>query len=208
MLDQPTQKRQHRDSVEQGPIISAVWAPDGQTIAYTVQDSVYIRNPDGQTRRLARIAEASLCQWSPDSQLIACASGNSYYSRVGFFFGNLSPSRVVVVRVRDGGTSTVTDSVSINQSPIWSRDGSWLYFVSSQLGPRDIYAVRVSRDGHADGHAERLTTRLNAHTISVAAGATRFAYDVYTPTSNIWSLPFPPHGAALGAATPTRVGRR
>ena len=128
--------------VSQGPIVSAQWGPDGRTIAYAVRDSVYIRSPAGEIRPLARIPEASLCQWSPDGDRIACASGNAYYSRVGFFFGNLSPSRVVVVGVSDGRATIVTDSTSINQSPVWSHDGKWLYFVSSRLGPRDIYAVR------------------------------------------------------------------
>jgi serine/threonine-protein kinase len=198
--------RPEMQPVSQGPIISAVWAPDGRTIAYAVQDSVYLRNPAGKIRSLARIADASLCQWSPSGELIACVSNNSLYSRVGLYFGNLSPSRVVVAHVRDGAATTVTDSISTNQSPVWSPDGKWLYFVSSRLGPRDIYAVRISRDGRADGVPRRLTTGLGAHCISISASGRRFAYDVYTATSNVWSLPFPPHGATQTAATPITSG--
>src|SRR5690242_3548941 len=195
-------------AVAQGPIVSAVWAPDGQTIAYSVGDSVYIRNPAGQLRPLARVAEASLCQWAPSGELIACASGNSKYSIPGYTLGNLSPSRVVVVRVRDGATSVVTDSSSVNQSPIWSHDGRWLYFVSNRLGPQDIYAVRISRDGRADGAPVRLTTGLGAHSISMSADGSLFAYDVYTATANIRSLPFPPNGAGAAAATPLTTGEQ
>jgi len=43
--------------------------------------------------------------------------------------------------VRNGETSVVSDSTSVNQCPAWSHDGRWLYFVSSRMGPRDIYAV-------------------------------------------------------------------
>ena len=125
---------------------------------------------------------------------------------MGFYFGNQSPSRIVVIRVRDGATTTVTDSTSINQSPVWSHDGTWLYFVSSQLGPRDIYAVRIAPEGRADGAPIRLTTGLGAHCISVSAGDTRFAYDVYAATSNIWSLPFPPKDATQAAATQVTNG--
>ena len=189
-----------------GPIISAIWGPDGRALAYAVLDSVYVRNPDGQTRAIAHITDASLCQWSHRGDYLACASGNSYYSRVGNFFGNLSPSRVVVARMRDGATAIVTDSVSINQSPAWSADDRWLYFVSSRLGPRDIYAIRISDDGHAAGPPVRLTTGLAARSISVSAGDTRFAYDVYTPRSDVWSLPFPPNGGASVAATPITSG--
>ena len=127
-----------------GPITSAVRSPDGRTMAFAVGDSVYIRSAAGDVRPLARVVEASLCRWSPSGEQLACASGNGYYSRVGFFLGNLSPSRVVLVRVSDGGVTTVTDSVSVNQSPVWSPDGKWLYFVSSRMGPRDIYAVRIT----------------------------------------------------------------
>jgi Tol biopolymer transport system component len=190
----------------QGAIVSAVWSPDGASLAYSVGDTVYVRSSDGRVRPLARIPESSLCQWSPNGELIACASENSYYSRLGFFFGNLSPSRVVVTRVRDGVGSVVSDSSSVNQCPVWSHDGRWLYFVSSRMGPRDIYAVRISREGRADGVPERLTIGLNPHSISLSTSSTRFAYDVYTSTANIWSLPFPPNGATEANATPVTTG--
>ena len=190
----------------QGAIVSAVWSPDGAMLAYSVGDTVYVRSSDGRVRPLARIPEASLCQWSPNGELIACASENSYYSRLGFFFGNLSPSRVLVTRVRDGELSVVSDSISINQCPVWSHDGRWLYFVSSRMGPRDIYAVRISHEGRADGNPERLTIGLNPHSISLSASSTRFAYDVYTGISNIWSLPFPPNGATEASAIPVTTG--
>ena len=81
-----------------------------------------------------------------------------------------------------------------------------MYFVSSRLGPRDVYAIRISNDGHAAGPPVRLTTGLGARSISVSAGDTRVAYDVYTPRSDIWALPFPPSGAAAVTATPITTG--
>ncbi len=191
-----------------GPAVSAVWAPDGRTIAFAAGDSLYVRSPAGEIRALARVHEPSLCQWSPAAagELIACVSENSFYSRVTPTFGNLSPSRIVVVRVRDGVAHVITDSTTINQSPAWSHDGKWLYFISNQLGPRDIYAVRVNGDGRADGAPVRLTTGLGAHSVSVSASDTRFAYDVYTTTANVWSLPFPPAGARQAAATTVTSG--
>jgi Tol biopolymer transport system component len=89
---------------------------------------------------------------------------------------------------------------------VWSRDGRWLYFVSSRLGPMDIYAVRLTRGGKADGLPVRLTTGLNLHTFSVSAAGNRFAYDVYQSTANVWSLPFPPNGATEAAATQVTHG--
>ncbi|MEP6574670.1 MAG: protein kinase [Gemmatimonadota bacterium] len=188
-----------------GPIISAVWSPDEKRIAFAIGDSLFIRDAS-RIRPLARIAEASLCQWAPRGELIACASGNFYYTRVGSFFGNLSPSRIVVARVSDGATVTVSDSVSINQSPAWSHDGKWLFYVSSRLGPRDIFAARMSRDGFREEAPIRLTTGLDAQTISISADDGRFAYAAFSGTSNIWSLPFPPAGAVQSVAKPVTSG--
>ena len=193
-------------SVPGRPIISAVWAPDGKRIALAIADSIFIRSPDGSVRPLARVVEASLCRWSPRDDLLACASGNSYYSRVGSFFGNLSPSRIVLTRVSDGSSVTITDSTSINQSPAWSSDGKWLYYISSRLGPRDIFVTRVSGDGHADGDPIRLTTGLGAQSIAASADGRRFAYAAFTGTSNVWSLPFPPTGATPASARPVTSG--
>ncbi len=192
--------------VARGSIISAVWAPNGQTIAYAVQDSVYIRSPAGQVRPLAKIVDVSLCQWAPKGDRIACVSQNPDYSRVGLLFGNRSPSRILVARVSDGAVTAATDGLWINQSPVWSPDGQWLYFVSNRLGPMDVYAQRVSRAGRPEGVPVRLTTGLGAHTFSISANGTRFAYSVYTATANVWSLPFPPNGATEAAATPVTSG--
>ncbi len=80
--------RQEIPAPARGAVASAAWGPDGQTIAYAVLDSLYLRTSSGTTRPLARIPEAALCSWSPDGALIACASGNARYQTVGGQFGN------------------------------------------------------------------------------------------------------------------------
>jgi Tol biopolymer transport system component/tRNA A-37 threonylcarbamoyl transferase component Bud32 len=188
-------------------VTSAAWAPDGQTIAYVVADSLFLRDAAGPTRLLGQISEPSLCTWSPEGTLIACASGNAHYLSIGNQLGNLSPNRIVVCRVRDGAVTTVTDSISLNVSPAWSPDGRWLYYVSSRRGPRDLYALRISQSGHASGQPVRLSTGLGAQSISISANGARIAYAVYTDKSNIWSLPVPSHPpVSTAAATPVTTG--
>ena len=176
-----------------GAVISAALSPDRSTIAYAVGDSLYLHTPAGN-RFLAPVREASLCQWAPSGGVIACASGNSFYSRLGHLFGNLASSRIVTIRVHDGRFVAVTDSTSTNQSPVWSGDGRWLYYVSNRLGPLDMYAVPVNGDGVPTGATVRLTTGLGAHEISVSRTGTRVAYDNLIASANIWSMAFPPDG--------------
>jgi eukaryotic-like serine/threonine-protein kinase len=188
-------------------ITSAAWGPDGQAIAYVVADTLFLQETTGTTRRVARISEPSSCTWSPDGTLIACASGNARYLILGDEFGNLSPNRIVVCRVRDGAISTVTDSISLNVSPVWSPDGRWLYYVSNRLGPRDLYALRISSNGQASGRPVRLSTGLGAQSISISADGARIAYALYSQKANIWSLPVPSRPpVSASAATPVTTG--
>jgi Tol biopolymer transport system component/tRNA A-37 threonylcarbamoyl transferase component Bud32 len=181
------------------PIVSAEWSPDGRAIAYVVNDSLILWSNQRRERVVATIPKPALCRWSRDGKLIACASGNAFYLEPGIVFANLSPSRIVVVRVRDGAAVTVTDSTSLNQSPVWSSDGRWLYFVSDRDGPRDIFAQRITSGGRASGAPLRLTTGLGAQSIALSADGSRLAYDPLAGSSNIWSVPLaarPPVSAA------------
>jgi Tol biopolymer transport system component len=170
--------------------VSAAWSPDGKNIGYVIGDSLFVRDVKNESRGIAGFFEPNACQWSPDGKHIACASGNAISMMPGSLFGNLSPSQIVTVRVTDGVVTSVTDSLSVNQSPIWSPDGRWLYFVSNRYGPRDILAAAMS-DGRRTGPAIRLTTGLNAHTISLAADGGRLAFASLEIESNAWSIPLP-----------------
>ena len=100
-----------------GPVISAAWSPDGTRIAYVIGDSLFVRDARGESRGIARVFEANGCGWSPDGQYVACSSGNAISLTLGVLFGNVSPSKIVSVRVSDGRVVPLTDSVSLNQSP-------------------------------------------------------------------------------------------
>ena len=171
------------------PVTSATWSPDGALLAITRGDSLFIREKDATMRAVARLAEPALCSWSPQGTFLACATENGYYAAAGSLFGNLSPSRIVLCRVRDGALTTVTDSLWLNTSPAWSADGRWLYFVSNRDGPRDIYGLSLTSDGAARERPVRLSTGLGAHTISLAASGGRLAYSRFSVRTSIWSLP-------------------
>ncbi len=175
-------------------VMSAAWSPDGATIAYVMGDSILVRPRDGAARRLAVLLEPSQCTWSPDATLLACAAGNVRYIALGLTFGNLSPSRIVVCRVADGRVVSVTDSTTLNQSPVWSPDGHHLYFISDRSGPRDVFMLGIGRDGTPIGSPVRLTVGLGAQSISLARDGRHLAYNVYSTSGNIWWLPLPAPG--------------
>src|SRR3954452_4207562 len=178
-----------------GPVISAAWPPDDKRIAYVVGDSVFVREVRGESHGIARVFEPHGCVWSPDARYLACSSGNAIALEPGLLFGNASPSRVVSVDVRNGRVVPLTDSLSLNLSPTWSPDGRWVYYVSSRFGPRDIFAQAIA-GGEPHGAALRLTTGLNAHTISLSADGRRVAYGDLTIESNAWSIAVPAHPPA------------
>ena len=157
-------------------------------MAYVIGDSLFLRSEDGTSRRVAADLRGQWLHLVADGALIACVSGNAMATTVGNGFGNISPSGIVVCRVSDGSLIRVSDSLSLNQSPVWSPDGRWLYFVSNRHGPRDIYAQRVSGAGQPSGDPVRLTTGLGAHTISLSQDGKRLAYANLVTESNIWSL--------------------
>ena len=182
-----------------GPVISAAWAPDGKRIAYVIGDSLFLRDDKGDSHAIARVYEGHGCAWSPDGKYVACASGNAIAVTAGLLFGNASPSRIVSVRADDGRVVPLTDSLSPNLSPVWSPDGRWVYYVSGRYGPRDIFAQAMVA-GVPRGPALRLTTGLNAHTISLSADGRRIAYADLAVESNAWSVPVSAHPPVTSAS--------
>ncbi len=181
------------------PITGVTPAPDGTRLAFSRGDSLLVRAADGQVRGLAVMLQPIFCAWSPDGRFIACATGNGLYDQTGANFSNLSPGRITLCRVSDGHLTTVSDSLSLNTSPVWSPDGRWLSFVSNRDGPRDIYTVAIGHDGTAAGEPVRLSAGLGAHSISSSRVGTSLAYSLYSVRTSIWSMPLPTAPGATSA---------
>jgi Tol biopolymer transport system component len=168
------------------------WAPDGRQFVYQRnRDTVYTQPVDGgEGKRLAVVYEPHSFCWSPDGSLISFVSGNaSYVSNTAI--ANIAPSSIYVVSVSNGTLIRITDNTSLNMSPVWTSDSRHLLFVSNRDGTRDIYEITLGRSGQPEGTPQRLTTGLNAHTISLSADSKALVYSVLTYSANVWTMRIP-----------------
>jgi eukaryotic-like serine/threonine-protein kinase len=187
--------------------LDASWSPSGDSIIYSLNDSVYVRAVSGTgTRAVGRIAEVHSCSWSPDGRWIACVSGNRQFVR-NEDFGNIAASSVWVIPAKGGAAVRVSDEQSLNNSPAWLPRPALLFYLSNRDGGRDIYQVALTRSGRPAAPPLRLTTGLSAASVSVSLDGGRLVYAQYTRSANVWSVPIPASGAAeLSQAQPVTIG--
>jgi eukaryotic-like serine/threonine-protein kinase len=169
---------------------SPTLSPDGKTVAFAGNDAIYTRlAAGGAARKVAAAHYPNYLVWSPDGHRLAYVSDNAWFIYGLTNLGNIAPSSIWVVDARGGEPTRVTDVTHLNTSPVWTADGRALLFVSSLGGGRDIYARNLARSGRPSGQPIRLTTGINAHTISLSADGSRLAYSVLTTRSNLWWAP-------------------
>jgi len=192
------------------------WSPDGRSIAWVRRDSILTRAlGGGAVRYVGWVREAHSLAWSPDGRWIAAVSGNEGFvygaaastMDVGFIsIGNLAPSSVVIIPAGGGEPVRVAAGDNLNTSPAWLGPDR-LVFVSDRDGSRDLFVVALDGSGKPRGAPTRLTTGLNAHTVSVQPKGQAVAYSVFTQSANIWAVPVPVAGAVgTAGATPITSG--
>ncbi len=187
-------------------VTTASFSPSGKEIAFARGDSVQVVPAAGGPARLVGTGAYDLhsCAWSPNGKWIACVSGNSESVSPGSGFGNLAPSSVVLFPAAGGAATSLLAADVFNQSPAWSPDGTRLLLVSNRDGPRDIYALRLTSSGRAQGAPVRLTTGLGAISVSLSADGRRLTYAVYSAQANLWSVPIDA-GILAGSTGATQV---
>ena len=175
------------------------WSPDGRDLSFVRNDTLYAVPLNGDSpRMLGSSPELHSCTWSPSGTWVACVSGNRAAIQPGIALGNLAQSAIAVVPAAGGPFTLITRDSSANASPDWLPDGT-LVFVSDRDGGRDVYGVRLPRGRMPTRPSRRLTTGLNALSITMSADGSRMGYTVLAETSNIWSLSIPPGG--VGSVT-------
>jgi Tol biopolymer transport system component/tRNA A-37 threonylcarbamoyl transferase component Bud32 len=182
---------------------SPAWSPDGTDMAYVQDHAIHVFDlGNGKSEKVADAKEAHGLSWSPDGAKIAFVSGNVnfIFSNVDIpearmsIIGNIAPSSIQVLLLSNRSTNQVTGLDSMNMSPVWTPDGRQLLFISDRGGARDIYAVPLSSSGQPKSQPARLTTGLDAHTISISQDGKKMVYSVFSLLSNIWTIDIPQKG--------------
>ncbi len=188
-------------------VTAVAWSDDGSTALVASDDSLFLVPVDGGAiRTLATLEDPHSCDWSSDGKWIACASGNSEATLSTRNFGNIAPSALALIRVSDGAVRLRGDPRHELLSPHFTPDAKHLVFVSNEAGTRDAYALPIQAAWRGRGEPQRLTTGLNAFSITIARRADRLAYAVFTARANVWSVPIGAREATVATATERTTG--
>jgi Tol biopolymer transport system component len=188
------------DNTSGSSAYSPEWSPDGKKIAYVQSNAIHIFDSEtGKSEKIIDVKNAHCLSWSPDGSKVAFVSGN-----INFIFdnveipeagmsiiGNIAPSSIQVLSLENLSINHVTADESMNISPVWTPNGKQLLYISDREGARDIYAVLLNSTGKPEGPPTRLTTGLDAHTISISLNGQKLVYSVFDLSSNIWSIDIP-----------------
>ena len=193
-----------------GPLGAAAWSPDGTQLLLARGGRLAIKALDGSDERVIAQGgfELHSCDWSRRNDWIACASGNVNGVVPGAAFGNVAPSAVVVVPATGGELTTVAERTASNLSPVWSPDGSQLYFVSNRDGPRDIYELDAPVGRPVALTPRRVTTGLGLVHVALSSRADRMVYVAYAARANVWSMPVPRGPVDASQAQPMTSGNQ
>jgi dipeptidyl aminopeptidase/acylaminoacyl peptidase len=153
---------------------SPAWSPDGSTIAFVRENSIWTMRRDGSAPRQVTAGQVVDRQpaWSPDGRTIAfarngailvvdAAGGEPRPLASGPFYAlnpSWSPDGRVLVYAHDSGTGaflTVVQSdgtgarpLTRGTDPAWSPQGDWIAFVARLNERRNaIYVIRPNGEG-------------------------------------------------------------
>ncbi|MCH7825542.1 MAG: serine/threonine-protein kinase [Acidobacteria bacterium] len=188
------------------------WSPDGTKLVYSdefVSWNPYTRQQDGQLHILDIASDTTVTlelddgvqpNWSPNGHRIT-------------YWANSSGQRdiwTVPAEGGEGGSVTQADAVPVTQdeyidySPVWSPDGSWLYFASTRGGSMAIWRVAIDEmSGETLGEPQQITSGGlgDPGMLSFSADGTRLLYTSMLIRGSIVAADFDPDALTLTSET-------
>jgi Tol biopolymer transport system component/tRNA A-37 threonylcarbamoyl transferase component Bud32 len=176
-----------------GVALTPAWSPDGSQVAYCSHDSIRLVPASGGPPRVLLKTSGTVHspRWSPDGERLAYVAGATFFALGEEQLGNTETSAIHVVDVATGVDRKITSGDWLDFNPWWTADGRGLIFVSGRSGGRDVYRARLSPSGAMEGEPERVTSGLQAHSISFSRDRKLLAYSSLLFRANIWSIPIP-----------------
>jgi serine/threonine protein kinase len=178
------------------------WSPDGTQLAFTTENvELYPQNSIGQSglwtvtvstgaaRRLYE-GDAVLASWSPHNQRIALTHR----------LGNPTQSAIWTIPASGGTPKPVISEKATNWNPVWSPDGTYLYFSSDRRGSMNLWRVPIDEvSGEMRGEPEAITTPASylAHP-SLSSDGKHIAFTSALVTANIQQLALDSSGGVAG----------
>jgi TolB protein len=132
-------ENQHLVLESRFPLMSPVWSPDGQWLAYVSFESkrpaVYVQLVrTGERRQVSAHAGINGAPaFSPDGQKLALTLSGSG--------GNPD---IYILELATQNLTRITDDPAIDTEPTWAPDGRSIYFTSDRAGAPQIYKIGVN----------------------------------------------------------------
>ena len=169
-------------------ISSPQWSSNGEELAHLRREEeggfieiVSLRTRE--SRRLLIPGDAGNrfdLSWSPDGRAFAYVRAPNR---------DEGASRIWVLRGSDAQAFPVTDGMSSDWSPIWSRDGRSLFFVSNRGGSMDLWQQPVAADGRTEGEPLAVTVGVGIQYAALTSDGRKLAYSKGRSVANVFRVP-------------------
>jgi len=178
------------------------WSPDGSQLVVTT--GWFLRPEDGGTSAIGRLFRVNVAtgekrlitgpiesaqqpDWSPHGTRVA------YWQVAG------GQRDILTVAASGGDPVSVTNDPYVDWNPVWSPDGTYLYFSSDRGGSMNLWRVRIDeKSGKTLAALEPVTTPSpSSGFVSFSRDGRQLAYVQLTRNWNVYKVGFDPSKEAV-----------